>query len=514
MERRNKKRLNLTISATIFILCVSLTLLGSSTKIHAGGTLKLAMMEDAISMDPIIPSDNASIWTQLLIFDQLVRTGVDGKSVEPGLAERWTISEDGTEYTFYLRTAKFSNGNNVTSEDVVFSMQRAGGEESRWASFFKPFKTVEAIDERTVKITLHKPFTPMLSTLGLFSASIVPKDVVEKEGKNFGNNPVGSGPFVLEKWSRGDKIILTKNPYYWQKGKPYVDRVELFIIPEDNSRMLKIQAGEVDVAASVPFNMIESLKKMKDIEIDVADVLRSDFVLMNTTKKPFDDVRVRQALNYAVDKEGIVKTILFGMGKVAISSLPIMKYYNHDIEPYPYDLEKAKQLLNEAGYPEGFSAGLIAMSGDPVAKQAAVVIQDSFRKIGVELKISTFEGGTHWETTKSGNYDLAISYCTSDTIDPDQIVGFTMLTPGRADSYHTRFKDERINELFKKGRITPDGPEREKMYKEIQERHFDGAPYIFLYHIPAVYAYRSHVKNFKVIPTANYRLEEVQLKGQ
>jgi peptide/nickel transport system substrate-binding protein len=511
---KSKNRTHKLIRFSVVFLASFFLLIGISAQAHAGGVMRLAMIEDALSLDPIIPSDNASIWTVLLIFDQLVRTGVDGKTLEPGLAEKWDISEDGIEYTFYLRDAKFSTGEDVTANDVAYSLERAAGEESRWASFFKPIKKVEVVDKKTVKIILHKPFTPMLSNLALWSASIVSKSAVEKEGKNFANNPIGSGPFRLEKWSKGDKIVIAKNAYYWQKGKPYLDKVELLIVPEDNARMLKIQSGEVDVAASVPFNMIESLKRMKDMEIQVVDVLRSDFILMNTTKKPLDDVRVRRALNCAADKEGIIKSILFGMGKVAKSTLPIMRHYNHDIEPYPYNIEMAKELLDKAGYPKGFSAELIVISGDPVAKQAAVIIQDSFRKIGIDLRISLLEGGTHWQTTKSGKYDLALSYCTSDTIDPDQIVGFTMITPGRADAYHTRFKDERVNELFEKARITPEGPEREQMYKEIQKRLHDAAPYIFLYHIPAVYAFRSNVKNFKVLPTSNYRLEEVQFTGQ
>lgn len=505
-------RFRTVMSVLSVCLLVGFITPGLSNQAQAESVLKFGMIEDIISFDPIIPSDNASIWTQLLIFDQLVRTGVKADKVEPGLASSWSVSENGLEYTFHLRDAKFSNGQSVTADDVVFSLQRAAGEASRWASFFKPIQKVEAIDPQTVKIFLKEPFTPILSTLGLFSASIVPRNVVEKDEKSFANQPIGSGPFMLENWRKGEKIILTKNPNYWQPGKPYVDKVEFYIEPEDNTRMLKIQNGELDIAANVPFNMIQSLKKIKDIDVVIADVLRSDFILLNTTKKPYDDIRVRQALNYAVDKQQIIDTILFGMGKVAKSTLPIMKYYNHDIQTYDYNLEKAKALLKEAGYDKGFTATLLVVSGQPVANQTAVVVQDAYRKLGIDVKISLLEGGTHWETTKSGKYDMALSYCTSDTIDPDQIVGFTMLTPGRANSYHTQFKDERINELFVKGRALPDGPNREAIYKEIQKLHYNDAPFVFLFHTPAVYAIRSNVKDFVLCATSNYRLEDVKIK--
>jgi len=485
---------------------------GAVSPSHAGGTLRFGMYEDAISLDPIIPSDNASIHTILLIFDQLVRTGCSGESIEPGLAESWEISTDRLTYTFHLRTAHFSNGQPVTAQDVVFSLNRAAGKESRWASFYKPIKEMQAVDPQTVKLILKEPFTPIMANLAMWSASIVPRELVEKDPKAFANRPVGSGPFILKEWRKGEKLLMVKNPYYWQTGKPYVDSVDISIDPEDNTRMLKLRSGELDIAASVPFNMINTLEKAKNVDIVVSDVLRSDFILLNTTRKPFDDVRVRRALNLAVNKEQIIQTILFGMGKVAKSTLPIMRYYNHDIEPYTYNPAKAKELLAQAGFPDGFKSTMLVVSGEPAAGQAAVVIQDSLKQIGVDIQISMLEGGTHWETTKSGNYDMAMSYCTSDTLDPDQIIGFTMLTPGRADSYHTRFKNEEINQLFVQGRTTPDGPQREQIYKKLLALHYQDAPFIFLYHIPSVYAAQTNVHNFRICATSNYRLEDVMLQ--
>lgn len=511
MRKRRLIRLA-ALGAALLLMALVFTVSGVVAPALAKGTLRFGMTEDPISLDPVIPSDNASIHTILLIFDQLVRAGVTGETIEPGLAESWTISDDGLEYTFKLRAAKFSTGDPVTAEDVVFSLKRAAGKESRWASFYKPIKGVTALDTQTVKIVLKEPFTPIMSNLAMWSASIVPKKVVEKDPKGFATKPVGSGPFSVKEWRRGEKIVMVKNPYYWQQGKPYLDGVEFFIEPEDNTRILKLRSGELDVAANAPFNLIQSLEKDKDVNVVVNDVLRSDFVLLNTTKKPFDNVKVRQALNMAVDREQIIKGILFGRGKIAKSSLPIMKYYNHDIETYKFDLEKAKSLLADAGHPDGFEAELLVISGQPVASQTAVVMQSSFQKLGVKIKISMLEGGTHWDTTKSGNYEMALSYCTSDTIDPDQIIGFTMLTPGRADSYHTRFKNEKINELFVKGRTTLDGPAREKIYKEILSLHYQDAPFIFLYHIPSVYGVRSNIKNFQICATSNYRLEEVKIE--
>src|SRR5262249_14785117 len=160
--------------------------------------------------------------------------------------------------------------------------------------------------------------------------------------------------FVPKQWNKGEKMILAKNPNYWQAGKPAIDQADIEIIGEDNSRVLKLQAGELDAIIDVPYNHMAQLKANGDIKVATADAFRIELVQLNTTKKPFDDARVRQALNYAVDKEALVKGVLYGAGRVAASSIPIMAYHNEDLKPYPVDTAKAKSLLAEAGYANGF----------------------------------------------------------------------------------------------------------------------------------------------------------------
>jgi peptide/nickel transport system substrate-binding protein len=490
---------------------VALATLAFGGPSFAAGTFRLGIPADALTLDPIASSDNPSIWSELLIYDTLVRPTRDGKSLEPGLAEKWTISPDGLEYVFTLRDAKFSNGDPVTADDVIFSLKRAAGEKSDWARFFKPITSYEAVDKKTIRMKLDKPFTPMLNNLALFSASIVPAARVSSDA-DFFTHPIGSGPFVLKQWSKGEKMILAKNPNYWQAGKPAVDEADIEIIGEDNSRVLKLQAGELDAIIEVPYNQMAQLRANGDIKVATADVFRIELVQLNTTKKPFDDVRVRQALNYAVDKEALVKGALYGAGKVAVSSIPIMAYHNEDLKPYPFDPAKAKSLLAEAGYPNGFSAKMLLPAGNVTYRQAASIIQDNLKKAGVNIELQTIEESSQFPTTKAGNYEMSLSYATSDTIDPDQLVGFTMVNPERANAFHTQWHDDRVNELYALERRTLNGPERGAQFKEIEARVHDAAPFIFLYHAQAAYAARNNVEGFAVLPTSNYRLEDAVLK--
>ena len=189
-----------------------------------------------------------------------------------------------------------------------------------------------------------------------------------------------------------------------------------------------------------------------------------------------------------------------------------MRYHNTDLKPYPYDPEKAKTLLAEAGLPNGFSTTLLVTAGDAIVRSVAAVIQDNLQKVGVKVELQTIEGGAQFSTTKAGNYEMSLSYATSDTIDPDQLIGFTSINPERANAFHTQWKDARVNELYDLERRTLDGPERAAQFKEMEARVHEGAPFIFLYHQQAPYAYRANVSGFEVLPTSNYRLEDVTLK--
>ncbi len=288
-----------------------------------GGELRLARLEEPLTMDPVGPSDNGSIYLIEQVFESLIEPDGTGAGLVPGLAESWEVSEDELVYTFTLRDAKFSTGDPVTTDDVLFSLQRAAnGEVSPYAFLFESVEKFEAPDAKTIKITLKQPNAAFLSSLAIFTASVTPKAVVEADTEGFGNNPVGSGPFMVEEYTRGDQVVLVPNPYYTKMGLdckplPYLDKVTVKYVPESNSRVLGLRNGDFDVIDNVPFNEGKTLDAEEQITLGVDDIYKLDYLYINHSRKPFDNKDFRLALNYATDRQAILDTVFFGYGIAA-----------------------------------------------------------------------------------------------------------------------------------------------------------------------------------------------------
>jgi peptide/nickel transport system substrate-binding protein len=477
---------------------------------RSGGTLRMSLADaDVQSFDPIVPSDNMSIWTMLLMYDQLVRTGKDGASVTPDAARNWTTSADGKTWTLHLRDdLKFSDGTPVTAEDVKFALQRAGSRGSNFESNFKLIDRIDTPDPHTVVVHLKKPSASFLAYAALYSASIVPERLVTAQGQAFWQHPVGSGPFVLTEWVKNDHLVLKRNPYYWQKPYPYLDGVRFDVLTDDNTRMLKFRSQELDVATNVPPNEVEPLRKINGVSVRLFPQMRIDFVYLNHAHKPLDDLRVRQALNYAVDRRAILKAVLYGYGQVATSMLPPMLDWDNQLKPYPYDVTRAKALLREAGYGNGFSAEVLIASGESVTSRIATILQDEFKEIGVNLKITVLDIGTLFARRKAGDFDMIIRYYTSDVIDPDELVAFGIDYSGGAIAKWMDFKNDRISQLAAAAEAEMDPQKRKAMYFEIQKIAYDQYEAIPLYYADNRTALWNWVHDFAQLPTSNYHLWE------
>ena len=295
-----------------------------------GGALQFAVSQEPQSLDPVGVADNGSLYVRLQIYDTLVRANdaKTGPPVVPGLAERWSSSKYGLTWTFHLRSARFSNGTPVTAEDVKFSLDRFVSPKinTGLSALAYGIDKVEAPNRTTVVLTLKHPVGALLENLSVAVASIVPEKLVHSEGAKFWSKPIGSGPFMLKQWVHGSYLILQRNPYYWIKGLPYLDQVRLDFIPDSNARVLKIEGGGGAIADDVPFTQIASVRRTSGISVRVDPIPLWDAIFLNHRVKPLGDLKVRQALNYAVDKNAINATVFGSVANPANDMMPRVRF--------------------------------------------------------------------------------------------------------------------------------------------------------------------------------------------
>ncbi|MGB3330681.1 MAG: ABC transporter substrate-binding protein [Thermomicrobiales bacterium] len=475
----------------------------------AGGSLTMSLADDDVqSFDPIVPTDNMSIWTMLLIYDQLIRVAADGVSLEPGLAEKWEVSADGLTYTFHLRDAKWHDGSAVTAADAVFSLNRAATDDtSTWKSMMTAVKSFEAKDDKTVVATLSSVWAPFEADLALFACSIIPKAAFESQKLALFDKPIGSGPFVFDSWNKGSELVLKKNASYWDPGKPYLDELHFMVLTDANARMLQFQGGDLDIVTAVPYSQIESLKSNPDVVVLQEAVARFDYAMVNNAREPWDDKNLRQAINYAIDKDTLLANVLFGNGKMANTYLPLMAGHTDEVVGYPFNLDKAKELVAQSKGKDGFKGELLIGSGDTVGDQIAQIIASQLKEIGGEITVTQMEGAARREKVRvKMDFDFSLGYYTTDIIDPDELTSFAVVYSGGAIAKFSGYKNDEVEKLATQAATELDWPTREKLYAQIQQVVADDAPMIFLFYPTGGVATAATVHDFKVLPTGNYRL--------
>lgn len=476
---------------------------------EASGTLTIGRREDGTTFDPIKSAQNVDFWVFSNVYDVLVRVDKSGTKLEPGLAESWTISPDGLVYTFKMRDAKFEDGSPITAKDAAFSLIRIRDNPgSLWSDTYKVIKTAEAADDKTLVVTLNQPTTPFLATLAMPGISIISEKAVAAVGEEaYAEKPLASGAFSLVEWRRGDKVILKKNPNFWQADRVKLDGVEWISLVDDNTRMLKLQAGEIDCSIFVPFSKVKELQGDANLNILLETSTREDHLLINHEHAPLDKKEVREALDYAINKQEIVDTVTFGVSKVANSYIPEgALYHNKDNLVRPYDPEKAKQLLKDAGV-ENLTLNHVTQAGDVVDEQTAVLLQQQLAKAGITLNIQKMDPSTTWQTEVDGNFDTAVNYWTNDIIDPDQKTTFVLGHDANMN-YMTRYKNDKVKDLVAAARVESDPAKREAMYIEIQTIAKGDVHWIDLYYSPFINGCRKNVTDFYQNPLGRFFLED------
>lgn len=457
-----------------------------------GGQLVFVTASDAPTLDPHGVNDTASNHVTTQIFDRLTDYAADG-SVVPLLATEFKAIDDVT-WEFKLREGvKFHDGTDFNAEAVKINIERITDPEfaSPKAFILDVIEEVIIVNDYTVQFKTSAPFAPLPAHLAHNAGSIIAPSAIEEErngGKTVDENPIGTGPFKLKQWNRGAEILLEKNEDYWG-GAPKIDGIRVVVVPEQATRVAMIETGEAHVTL-LGASDVARVEAMGHIDINRVRGTRMDYVGFNMNKKPFDDIRVRQAIAMAINKTDVVEGILDGQGVPAVGPLAPTVFGNYqDLEPLPYDVEKAKELLAEAGYPDGFSTTLFVNDGNAERADIAELVQAQLAQIGIDVSIEIIEWGAFLEQTAAGEHEMFILGWTTVTADADY--GLYALfhssqfgSPGNRSFY----KNDRVDELLDYGRSEPDVNKRLDAYKEVQQILVEEVPMVYLQHPDFVHA--------------------------
>jgi peptide/nickel transport system substrate-binding protein len=463
-------------------------------------------------MDNTMAHDNDSIWVLQQIFESLYEVTPDGKGVQPLLAESHELSDDQLTWTFTLKNdATFSSGEPVTSADVKFSIDAASSTVGGWEFLNEAIASVGTPDPSTVVVTTKYPWAPLLADLAHFSNAVVPKDYAGRTKSEFYEAPMGTGPFVWDHWDRGSELRLVKNPGYWG-GAPSLDSVTWTRVPDYNARTLQLQGGQAHINESPPFSSVEQIRGQEDVHIELFASTRTDYVLMNQTVAPYDDVHVRRAVSFAIDREAIIETVLFGYGEPGNSLLmPSVAYYDAETPGQQYDMEAARAEMALSSVPDGFATTFLAPSGAAEGAAIAEILQASLKELGITMEIETVDPGAAEELQQTMNYQISHAMWTMDIADPDELVSFAVDPEVGANSFLTGYDNPEVVANARAAAKTFDEAERQRLYTEVQRQAAEDAFLPTLFYSPFSYSYRTSVEGFLVYPTGNYHLEDVTL---
>jgi len=459
-------------------------------------TLNFALVGNPDTLDPHKTSGTLTFQTIKSLYDTLAEPDMNGKIV-PALAERWEISDDALVWTFYLKKGVvFHNGDKLTSKDVKATydriMDKATG--SPKAKEFMSIMGIETPDDFTVILKLKEPTSPLLASLASGWGAILPKGLIDA-GHDFGAQPVGTGPFVLKDWTRDSRIVLEKNNNYWMKGLPTLDEIVMHIIPERAVSVQGLISGQVDVAYVIDKDDLPMLETSPDVKIEKSLTALIMVMSMNCSHPVLKDVRVRQAINHAIDKQKVLD-IAYGGGKTIGTFMDYDNAYYKDFTAlYPYDPEKARKLLAEAGIGQDTTLELFIPQNYELHVKAGEMYQDMLAKVGLNVKIKLVDWSA-WlsDVYRGAKYDLtAIGH--TGKLDPDgTLAGYG--TEGR----YVKWINLRTAELIAGARKVSGFENRKKMYDEALEIMAKEVPFMYLGSSYRYTAVRKNVSDFRMTP--------------
>ena len=478
-----------------------------------GGNLVIARTADSQSMNATTVFDNESIWIFEQIYQTLYTVTNNGKGVRPELATSYTVSADKKTYTFKLRPGvKFSTGKPMTSADVKFSIDQARKASKGWAYLDTAIKSVDDPNPSTVVIHLKFPWAPLLADLSLFANGIVPDNYGGQTETQFYNHPIGTGPFKWGYWHKGSALKLVRNPNYWEKGKPYLNSVTWTDVPSDNTRELQLKGGQAQIDEFPAWSTVSSLKSTSGVNMHLFNSTRTDYLAFNEQHKPFQDVHVRRAISLAIDRNALVKAVLFGNGKPANSFMPPqVPYYQASTPGLQYNLSQAKAEMAKSSVPHGFTTTILIPAGFSDDQTIATILQSELKPLGIKLNIKQLDPNTANTDEQNLKYDMTLTYWTMDIPDPDELVTFSVDPKSGAKSFFTAYDNPQVVKDAHLAEQTLSTSKRQALYNYIQDHAASDAFMAFLYYSPYAYATTSNVHGFFVTPLGNYHMENVWL---
>lgn len=485
-----------------------------SGKPTAGGDLIFARTADPSLLDPSPVFDNEAIWTCLNMYDCLYSVKPSGQGSQPWLAVSHELSSDQLTWSFTLRPGvKFSDGRPLAAADVQFSLERAAKGPNGY--ILASVDDIQAPSPSKLVIHTKHPWGPLLGDLSLYSNGILPKDLGGATAQQFFEHPIGTGPFMFDSWTKGQQLKLVKNPHYWQEGKPFLDSVTFLVVPDDNTRVLQLRGGQANVIEFPPFSAVSNLQQTDGLSLDLFPSTWVGYIAMNEKKPQFADVHVRRAVSYAIDRDSIIKSVLFGHGDPANSFFsPAWGFYDKNATPLWYDLEKAKQELAMSSFPDGFGATYAIIAGDSVNSTIAQIVQSNLKALNIDLTIRSYDLSAHDALVHHFEYDMAPTYYTLDIGDPDENEPWCVdPIRGGASSLYTNYTNQDVIDWGIQAERTIDPKQRAELYAKIQETVAAEAPFVELYYAPYIYAHQDKVGGWAVYPTGNYHLEEAWLSS-
>lgn len=470
-----------------------------------GGKLVYALSNDVDGLDPHRTVSASTFQVTNNIFDTLIGVTPKGELV-PRLAKEWHSSEDGLTWTFSLQeNVKFHNGRMLTADDVVYSFHRLKEKGSPRAKDYANIIEVKADGENKVIFSLGQADATFLSSLAMPWTAIVAKEA----DADMKNQPIGTGPYKLVEWVPQQSITLQKNENYFVKGKPYLDEVTFQIIPEATTLLANLQSGTIDIAG-ISGEQVDQIKNDPTLKVIESPMNNVQVLALNNKRKPLDDVRVRQAISMAINKQQVIDGANWGYGQAIGSHMaPTSPYYVDTTQILPYDLDKAKSLLKEAGYEKGFSMKLSLPEPYKIHVDSGQIIADQLKKIGINLEIEMVEWGKWVQDVYTGrNYDMTIISHTG-RLDPDAMLSRYQIDSG--ENYFN-YENQEVDKAIKEAKITLDEKKRRQLYEFVQKTLAKEVPAVYIQAPYALIGMKKLVQGYEVYPIDIIELSNIYLE--